>query len=54
MPETNKIRLITRHYKNGNIESEGKMIVSKNGNEAFYDRWIWYDIDGSIKKEQSF
>ena len=54
MPETNKIRSITRYYKNGNVESEGKMIISKNGNEAFYDRWVWYNIDSSIKKEQSF
>ena len=54
IPETNKIRLITRYYKNGIVESEGKMIVSKNGNEAFHDRWIWYNVNGSIKKEQSF
>jgi len=54
MPETDKIRLITRYYKNGNIESEGKMIISSNGNEAFYDRWIWYNSDGTIKKEKSF
>ena len=52
--ESDKIRLITTYYKNGFIESEGKMILSKNGNRTFYDRWIWYNSDVTLKKEKVF
>ena len=53
-PETEIIRLITTYFPNGNVESQGKKILSKNGNEAFYGRWLWYNIDGTLKDEMVF
>ena len=54
IPESEKVRVITTYYENGFIESEGKMMLSKSGNETFYDRWVWYHSDGTLKQEKVF
>ena len=54
-PNSDSIIDIINYFSSGQKHSEGQMILTKSGMDAWYGDWIWYnEEDGSVKNEQSF
>ena len=45
---------VINYYPDGQIQSEGKKILTKSGKEAWYGNWVFYNRDGTIKQEKVF
>lgn len=50
------IALVTNYYKNGKIESQGKILFTTDPELDLeeYGDWIYYNEVGSVKKEKTF
>ncbi len=45
---------IIENYPNGQIKSEGKKMRRNGKNDEWHGRWIWYNQDGTVRKERNF
>ena len=50
----NNVTDVINYYPDGQIQSEGKKILTKSGKEAWYGNWVFYNRDGTIKQEKVF
>ena len=54
MQYTDNSQMITNYHSNGQIESMGKVRLSKEGKKSRYGTWIWYNEQGFVTKERLF
>ena len=54
MPYVEGSQMIANYYSNGQIESIGKVRLTKEAKQVKYGIWVWYDKQGFVKKERSF
>ena len=52
--ESDNIVNIITNYRNGQIKSKGKKIISSNGNYMLSGRWIFFNQDGTFQREEVY
>ena len=45
---------IIENYRNGQIKAQGKKLRRNGRNDEWHGRWIWYNPDGTVSKEENF